>query len=144
MIAIGSDHRGYRVKQQIMLLLTQKGHTFKDLGAYDEQPVDYPDIAQLVGAEVASGAADKGILICGTGIGVCIAANKIKGIRAAMCHDVFCALRSRQHNNANVLCLPGDIQDVPIDEIVKTFLETGFEGERHQKRVDKITKMDHC
>jgi len=144
MIAIGSDHRGYRVKQQIMLLLTQKGHTFKDLGAYDEQPVDYPDIARLVGEEVASGAADKGILICGTGIGVCIAANKIKGIRAAMCHDVFCALRSRQHNNANVLCLPGDIQDVPIDEIVKTFLETGFEGERHQKRVDKITKMDHC
>jgi ribose 5-phosphate isomerase B len=143
MIAIGSDHRGYRVKQQIMLLLTQKGHTFKDLGAYDEQPVDYPDIAQLVGAEVASGAADKGILICGTGIGVCIAANKIKGIRAAMCHDVFCALRSRQHNNANVLCLPGDIQDVPIDEIVKTFLETGFEGGRHQKRVDKITKMDN-
>ena len=143
MIAIGSDHRGYRVKQQIMLLLTQKGHTFKDLGAYDEQPVDYPDIAQLVGAEVASGAADKGILICGTGIGVCIAANKIKGIRAAMCHDVFCALRSRQHNNANILCLPGDIQDVPIDEIVKTFLETGFEGGRHQKRVDKITKMDN-
>ena len=143
MIAIGSDHRGYRVKQQIMLLLTQKGHTFKDLGAYDEQPVDYPDIARLVGEEVASGAADKGILICGTGIGVCIAANKIKGIRAAMCHDVFCALRSRQHNNANILCLPGDIQDVPIDEIVKTFLETGFEGGRHQKRVDKITKMDN-
>jgi ribose 5-phosphate isomerase B len=143
MIAIGSDHRGYRVKQQIMLLLTQKGHMFKDLGTYDEQPVDYPDIAQLVGVEVASGAADKGILICGTGIGVCIAANKIKGIRAAMCHDVFCALRSRQHNNANILCLPGDIQDVPIDEIVKTFLETGFEGGRHQKRVDKITKMDN-
>jgi ribose 5-phosphate isomerase B len=144
MIAIGSDHRGYRVRQQVMKYLKENGYQHKDFGAVDEQPVDYPDIARIVGEEISKGAAEKGILICGTGIGVCIAANKVKGIRAAMCYDTFCALRSRQHNNANVLCLPGDVINIPIEEIVKTFLETGFEGGRHQRRVEKIAEMENC
>ncbi len=144
MIAIGSDHRGYRVRQQVMKYLKENGYQHKDFGAVDEQPVDYPDIARVVGEEISKGAAEKGILICGTGIGVCIAANKVKGIRAAMCYDTFCALRSRQHNNANVLCLPGDVINIPIEEIVKTFLETGFEGGRHQRRVEKIAEMENC
>ena len=144
MIAIGSDHRGYRVRQQVMKYLKENGYQYKDFGAVDEQPVDYPDIARIVGEEISKGAAEKGILICGTGIGVCIAANKVKGIRAAMCYDTFCALRSRQHNNANVLCLPGDVINIPIEEIVKTFLETGFEGGRHQRRVEKIAEMENC
>ncbi len=144
MIAIGSDHRGYRVRQQVMKYLKENGYQHKDFGAVDEQPVDYPDIARIVGEEISKGAAEKGILICGTGIGVCIAANKVKGIRAAMCYDTFCALRSRQHNNANVLCLPGDVINIPIEEIVKTFLETGFEGGRHERRVEKIAEMENC
>jgi len=142
MIAVGSDHRGYRVRQRIMKFLKDEGYQYKDFGAPDEQPVDYPDVARLVGEEVARGAADKGILVCGTGIGVCIAANKVKGIRAAMCYDTFCAMRSRQHNNANVLCLPGDVADITIEEIVKTFLHTAFDGGRHQRRVDKITQIE--
>jgi ribose 5-phosphate isomerase B len=143
MIAVGSDHRGYRVRQIIMKLLKEEGYQYKDFGAPDEQPIDYPDVARVVGEEIARGAADKGILVCGTGIGVCIAANKVKGIRAAMCYDTFCAMRSRQHNDANVLCLPGDVAGIPIEEIVKTFLQTGFEGGRHQRRVDKITQLEN-
>ncbi|MDD4230101.1 MAG: ribose 5-phosphate isomerase B [Dehalococcoidales bacterium] len=143
MIAVGSDHRGYRVRQRIMKFLKEQGYSYKDFGSPDEQPVDYPDVARLVGEEVSRGEAEKGILVCGTGIGVCIAANKIKGIRAAMCYDTFCALRSRQHNNANILCLPGDVADVAIEEIVKIFLETEFEGGRHQRRVDKIIQIEN-
>lgn len=142
MIAIGSDHRGYRIRQRIMKYLDEKGYEYKDYGTPDEQPVDYPDVARCVGEAVASGEADKGILICGTGIGVCIAANKVRGIRAAMCYDTFCAMRSRQHNNANVLCLPGDVADIDVEDIVKTFMETEFEGGRHQRRVDKITQIE--
>lgn len=143
MIAVGSDHRGYRVRQRIMKFLKEQDYSYKDFGAPDEQPVDYPDVARLVGEEVSRGEAEKGILVCGTGIGVCIAANKIKGIRAAMCYDTFCALRSRQHNNANILCLSGDVADVAIEEIVKIFLETEFEGGRHQRRVDKIIQIEN-
>jgi ribose 5-phosphate isomerase B len=126
-----------------MKFLKEQGYSYKDFGSPDEQPVDYPDVARLVGEEVSRGEAEKGILVCGTGIGVCIAANKIKGIRAAMCYDTFCALRSRQHNNANILCLPGDVADVAIEEIVKIFLETEFEGGRHQRRVDKIIQIEN-
>jgi ribose 5-phosphate isomerase B len=104
--------------------------------------VDYPDIAKKVGEAVARGEFDSGILICGTGIGMCIAANKVKGVRAAQCYDTFCAVRARQHNDANILCLGAE--DVPerMPEIVKTFLGSEFEGGRHQRRVDKIKAME--
>jgi len=141
-IAIGSDHRGYKVKQTIIKAFGVSGYELEDFGCPDEQPVDYPDIARLVGTAVAAGDYERGILICGTGIGMCMAANKISGIRAAMCYDTFCARRARQHNDANVLCLPGDVSTEPVAEIVRVFLETRFEGGRHQRRVDKIMQLE--
>ena len=138
-IAIGCDHRGLNLKQAIIRSLSEAGHQFEDAGTNDTASVDYPDIAVKVGREVLKGDAEYGILICGSGIGMCIAANKIKGIRAANCNDIFCARRSRAHNNANVLCLGGDIlADVLALEIVNTFISTEFLGGRHQRRLDKI------
>jgi ribose 5-phosphate isomerase B len=138
-VAIGCDHRGLNLKNAIITSLSQEGHQFDDAGTNDTASVDYPDIAAKVGNEVAAGKAEYGILICGTGIGMCIAANKIKGIRAANCNDVFCALRSRAHNNVNVLCLGGDmLGEVLALEIVNTFISTEFLGGRHQRRLDKI------
>jgi ribose 5-phosphate isomerase B len=142
-IAIGCDHRGFALKQQIMPYLRTSGYGYQDFGCYSTEPVDYPDIAQKVGEAVASGSFDQGILVCNTGIGMCIAANKIKGIRAALCHDVLAAQRARQHNDANILCLGSD--DVDTDsalEIVRTFLTTDFEGGRHARRVDKIRALE--
>ena len=104
-IAIGCDHRGLKLKQFIMKLITEAKHSYEDFGGYTADPVDYPDIAQKVAKAVASGDFKRGILICDTGIGMCIAANKVKGIRAAPCHDAFSARRARQHNDANILCL---------------------------------------
>ena len=119
------------------------GHIYQDFGCYNIKPVDYPDIAQKVGGAVASGNFDQGILICSTGIGMCIAANKIKGIRAALCHNSFTAQRARQHNDANVLCLRGENIDTESAlEIVKTFLATDFEGGRHLRRVNKIRALE--
>ena len=142
-IAIGCDHRGLALKQIIVSFLQNAGHGHKDFGCYSTEPVDYPDIAQKVGGAVASGDSDQGILICNTGIGMSIAANKIKGIRAALCCDVFAAQRARQHNNANVLCLRGeDIDTESTLEIVKTFLATDFEGGRHSRRVNKIRALE--
>lgn len=138
-IAIGCDHRGLNLKQAIIKSLSSDGHEFDDVGTNDTASVDYPDIAVKVGRAVASKKAEYGILICGTGIGMCIAANKIKGIRAASCGDTFCALRSRAHNNANILCLGGDILgEVLALEIANTFISTEFLGGRHQARLDKI------
>jgi ribose 5-phosphate isomerase B len=142
-IAIGCDHRGLALKKLIMPLLQNAGHSYQDFGCYSTEPVDYPDIAQKVGEAVASGNFDQGILICNTGIGISIAANKIKGIRAALCCDVFAAQRARQHNDANVLCLKGeDIDTESALEIVKTFLATDFEGGRHLRRVNKIRALE--
>ena len=141
-IAVGSDHRGLKPKEFVKKILTELGHTYEDLGSYTEDPVDYPDIALKVSKAVTSGACDAGILICDTGIGMCIASNKVKGIRAALCYDTFCAGRSRQHNNANVLCLGGREEEKTMREIIVTFLGTSFEGGRHQRRVDKITAME--
>ena len=104
-IAIGCDHRGLDLKQFIIKLLSQTEHSYEDFGGYTAEPVDYPDIARKVAEAVAGGDFDRGILICDTGIGMCIAANKVKGIRAALCYDAFSARRARQHNDANVLCL---------------------------------------
>jgi ribose 5-phosphate isomerase B len=138
-IAIGCDHRGLNLKQAIIKSLSESSHKFKDVGTNDTASVDYPDIAVKVGNEVLKGNAEYGILICGSGIGMCIAANKIKGIRAANCNDIFSARRSRAHNNANVLCLGGDmLGEVLALEIVTTFLATDFLGGRHQRRLDKI------
>jgi ribose 5-phosphate isomerase B len=141
-IAIGCDHRGLELKKQIMELVEGAGHSYNDLGCYSEEPVDYPDIAREVAQAVAGGDYNMGIIICSTGIGVSIAANKVKGIRAALCCDAFNALRARQHNDANVLCLGAGIEKGLLEEIVTNFLEGSFEGGRHQRRIDKITAME--
>ncbi len=142
-IAVGCDHRGFALKELIMPFLQNAGHSYQDFGCYSTDPVDYPDIAQKVGEAVASGNFDQGILICNTGIGMSIAANKIKGVRAALCHNAFAAQRARQHNDANVLCLGGeDIDTKSALEIVKTFLATDFEGGRHLQRVNKIRALE--
>jgi ribose 5-phosphate isomerase B len=142
-IAIGCDHRGLTLKELIIPFLQQAGHSYQDFGCYNTDPVDYPDIAQKVGEAVTSGKCDQGILICSTGIGMSIAANKIKRIRAALCCDVFAAQRARQHNNANILCLGGEhVNTKPALEIVKTFLTTDFEGGRHTRRVNKIRALE--
>jgi ribose 5-phosphate isomerase B len=142
-IAIGCDHRGLGLKELIISFLQNEGYSYQDFGCYSTEPVDYPDIAQKVGEAVASGHFDQGILICSTGIGMCIAANKIKGIRAALCYNVFAAQRARQHNDANVLCLGGEDVDTSLAlEIVKTFLTTDFEAGRHARRVNKIRSLE--
>jgi len=142
-IAIGCDHRGFALKERIMPFLQNAGHSYQDFGCYNTAPVDYPDIAQKVGEAVASGNFDQGILICHTGIGMSIAANKIKGVRAALCHNTFAAQRTREHNDANVLCLRGENIDTESAlEIVKTFLATDFEGGRHILRVNKIRALE--
>jgi ribose 5-phosphate isomerase B len=141
-IAIGADHRGLELKQFIIKLLSQMGHSYEDFGSYTAEPVDYPDIAQKLAERVAKGDFELGILICDTGIGMCIAANKVKGIRAALVHDSFSARRARQHNDANILCLGTSGTPETVREIVEVFLSTQFEGERHQKRVDKIRGIE--
>jgi ribose 5-phosphate isomerase B len=142
-IAIGCDHRGFALKELIISFLQNAGHSYQDFGCYSTEPVDYPDIAQKVGEAVASGNFAQGILICSTGIGMSIAANKIIGIRAALCHNTFAAQRARQHNDANVLCLRGENIDTESAlEIVKTFLATDFEGGRHAQRVNKIRALE--
>jgi len=141
-IAIGADHRGLELKQFIIELLTRIGHSYEDFGTHTADSVDYPDIAQRVAEKVAAGNFELGILICDTGIGMCIAANKARGIRAALCHDAFSARRARQHNDTNILCLgTGETQDT-VREIVEVFLGTQFEGGRHQRRLDKIRAME--
>jgi len=141
-IAIGCDHHGLELKQSIIKLITEAGHSYEDFGGYTAEPVDYPDIAQRVAERVVKGDFDFGILICDTGIGMCIAANKVKGIRAALSHDTFSARRARQHNDANILCLGTGETRNTVREIVDAFLTTQFEGGRHQRRVDKIKAME--
>jgi ribose 5-phosphate isomerase B len=142
-IAIGSDHRGYEVKRRVIALLTQLGHQLEDMGPSSRESVDYPDFALLVAESVSRGQAERGVLICGTGIGMCIAANKVPGVRAAPCHDSITAEMSRRHNNANVLCLSADLLgEELIDRMVHIWLTTDFEGGRHARRVEKITKYE--
>ena len=141
-IAIGCDHRGLELKQSIIELITEMGHSYEDFGGYTADSVDYPDIAQKVAEKVARGDFERGILICDTGIGMSIAANKVKGIRAALCHDAFSARRARRHNDANILCLGAGRGEEGITEIVQTYLSTEFEGGRHQQRLDKIKAME--
>jgi ribose 5-phosphate isomerase B len=142
-IVLGSDHRGVDAKRRLMQMLRADGHEVTDVGPADGESVDYPDYAAFVAQEVSQARADRGILICGTGIGMCITANKFKGVRAAPCHDGVTAEMSRRHNDANVLCLSADLLgDELIDRMVKIFLDTPFEGGRHARRVEKIAKIE--
>ena len=141
-IAIGCDHRGVELKKTAIKLITEAGHTCEDFGSFDTEPVDYPDIALKVAQAVASGNFERGILVCDTGIGICIAANKVKGIRAALCHNAFDARRARQHNDANILCL-GAERAKEIPEIINSFLTCEFEGGHHQRRVNKIKALEN-
>lgn len=140
MIALGSDQAGYELKQVIMKHLDERGLEYKDYGSYNADPVDYPVYGKKVAHAIVDGECDKGILICGTGIGISIAANKIKGIRAAVCSDCFSAEATRLHNDANILAFGARVIGPGLAEkIVDTFLDTEFSGvERHQRRVDMI------
>ncbi|MBR6395803.1 MAG: ribose 5-phosphate isomerase B [Lachnospiraceae bacterium] len=140
MIGIGSDHGGYALKQEVIAYLKEKGLEFKDFGCYDEKSCDYPEYAHAVAHAVADGECEKGILICGTGIGISISANKVKGIRCALCHDVFSAKATREHNDANILAMGGRVVGPGLAlMIVDTFLNTPFSNEeRHIRRINQI------
>lgn len=140
MIALGSDQAGYELKQVIMKHLDERGMEYKDYGSYNAEPVDYPIYGKKVAHAIVNGECDKGILICGTGIGISIAANKVKGIRAAVCSDCFSAEATRLHNDANILAFGARVVGAGLAEkIVDTFLDTEFSGvERHKRRVDLI------
>src|SRR2546427_7066894 len=142
-IAIGSDHRGFEVKRRLVPFVQNLGLEVLDDGAPSSDSVDYPDYAFQVAQAVSQGRVDRGILICGTSIGMCIAANKVNGVRAAPAHDSITAEMSRRHNNANVLCLSADLLgEELIERMVRIWLETEFEGGRHARRVDKITRFE--
>lgn len=141
-VAIGADHAGYDLKSVVVRHLEDRGARVLDLGTHDEKSVDYPDYARKVTDAVLGGEADVGILMCGTGIGMCMAANRRKGIRAGLCHDHFTASATRRHNDANVLCMGGRLLGPDLArEIVDTFLDTPFEGGRHERRVNKIDEQ---
>jgi len=142
-IAVGCDHRGLDFKQTVVRLVQEKGHSCKDFGCFSTESVDYPDIARDVAEAVARGEFDRGILICDTGIGMSIAANKVRGIRAALCHDVFGANRARRHNDASVLCLGTARGEEQLGSILDAFLNTAFEGGRHQRRLDKVRDIEN-
>jgi len=141
-IVIGCDHRGLKLKQFIIKLIVEAGHSYEDFGCYTDDPVDYPDVARKVAEAVARTDFERGILICNTGIGMSIAANKVKGIIAALCCDVFSARRARQHNDANILCLGAEKEQGAVREIVEAFLTSEFEGGRHLRRLNKIRAME--
>ena len=144
MLAIGSDHGGYELKEEIKKYLEEQKISYKDFGTDSAASVDYPDIAYPVAKAVADGECEKGILCCGTGIGISMAANKVKGIRAACCSDCFSAKLTRQHNDANILCMGGRVVGVgKALMMVDLFLHTEFEGGRHQKRIDKLTALEN-
>jgi ribose 5-phosphate isomerase B len=142
-IVVGSDHRGFEAKKQVKAIITQLGHECVDVGTDSSDPVDYPDPAYLAAVAVSKKQAERAILACGTGIGMSITANKIKGIRAALCHDELSAQISRHHNDANVLCIAADLLgEVLLRKIVESWLNTEFSGGRHLRRVRKITAIE--
>jgi ribose 5-phosphate isomerase B len=142
-IAIGSDHRGFGTKEKIKEMLTSKGHEVTDFGTNTPNGCDYPDLAYPTCKAVTGGVAELGILLCGSGIGMSISANKVRGIRAALCHDELTAEMSRRHNNANVLCLPADLLGEELTRrIVEVWLRTPFEAGRHDRRVKKIAEYE--
>jgi ribose 5-phosphate isomerase B len=142
-VAIGADHGGFRLKEALKPVLIELGFEVRDVGVYEEKPADYPDLALAVGELVASGAASRGIVIDGAGIGSSIAANKIPGIRAALCYDKSSARNSREHNDSNVLTLGARLlTETQAEEVLRTWIGTAFAGGRHQARIDKITAIE--
>lgn len=142
-IAIGCDHRGFDLKEKIKVIITELGHEYVDFGANSPEPVDYPDTAYAAANAVSTHHADRAILACASGIGMSMAANKVKRIRAALCHDELSAQASRGHNDSNVLCLPADqIGESLLRKIVEVWLKTEFMGGRHQRRVNKIQAIE--
>ena len=144
-ITIGSDHGAVELKEEIKKVLAEfEGVEVKDVGTFGKESVDYPDIAEKVCADVVSGAADRGIVLCGTGIGISISANKIKGIRCALCNEIYSAKMSREHNNANVLAMGGRVIGSEVAaQIVRTWMTTEFAGGRHERRVNKIMALEN-
>jgi len=143
-IAIGNDHWGPELKEAVIQVLVEGGHSYEDFGTNTTDTVDYPDYAREVAEAVARGDFERGILICNNGIGMSIAANKVKGVMASPCYTAFNARRTRQHQNANILCLGAGKEQAqdPVDEIVNAFLSGEFEGGRHQRRLDKIRAIE--
>ncbi|MBN2590683.1 MAG: ribose 5-phosphate isomerase B [Sedimentisphaerales bacterium] len=142
-IAIGCDHRGYEIKEQVKAIINELGHECIDVGANSNEPVDYPDTAYAAAKAVSIKEADRAILACASGIGMSMAANKVTGVRAALCHDELSAQASRGHNDSNVLCLPADqIGESLLRKIVEVWLKTEFLGGRHQRRVNKIEAIE--
>ncbi len=143
MIAVASDHAGLPLKREIIALLEERGLEYKDFGTFTPESCDYPDFGELAARAVASGECDRGLLFCGTGIGISLAANKVHGIRCAVCSEPFTARMSRLHNDANMLALGARVLGVDLAKlIVNTWLDTEFEGGRHQRRVDKIMAIE--
>ena len=143
-IALGSDHGGYALKCDIIQLLEKLGHEYKDFGCYSTESCDYPDFGEAAARAVASGEYDRGIVICTTGIGISIAANKVKGIRAALCGDCYSAEMTRRHNDANILAMGARVLGPGLAlKIVDTFLKFDFEGGRHQRRIDQIADIEN-
>lgn len=142
-VAIGADHAGFAAKEELKAVIRALGHSVEDKGTSSDASTDYPDYAAQVARAVTKGEAERGVLICGTGIGMCIAANKIPGARAALVHDESTAELSRRHNDANIFCAGARVLPLPrIAEILKVWLSTPFEGGRHQRRVDKISGLE--
>jgi ribose 5-phosphate isomerase B len=142
-IAIASDHRGYSVKGKILALIVELGHEAIDMGTDSPESVDYPDFGVKVARAISEKAIDRGILICGTGMGMCITANKFPGVRACTCHDDLTAEMSRRHNDANVLCLSADLLgDRLVNRMVEIWLKTEFEAGRHARRIEKIGRIE--
>jgi ribose 5-phosphate isomerase B len=143
-IAIGGDHAGFTLKQHLVELIKKWGHEVNDLGAFNTEPSDYPDFAKSVGMAVQKGEAERGLIVCGSGIGACVAANKLKGIRAALISDTYSARQGVDHDDVNVLCLGGRVVGPALaEEIVKAFLAAKFSGEeRHLRRLNKVKAME--
>ena len=145
MIALGADHGGYALKEEVKKYLDEKGIAYKDFGCHSPESVDYPDMAVPPCKAVVAGECEKALLFCGTGVGISIAANKVKGIRACCCSDTFSAKYTRLHNDANVLCMGGRVVGPGLAlEMVELFLNTEFEGGRHQRRVDKLMAIEEA
>lgn len=143
-LAIGCDHGGFELKEAVRGYLEENNIPYEDFGAYNTDSIDYAPIAAKAAKAVASGEADYGILVCSTGIGISISANKVKGIRAALCTNEFCAEMTRRHNNANILCMGGKVIDKETAlKLVDIFLHTEFEGGRHQRRIDQIAQIEN-
>ncbi|MBC8121287.1 MAG: ribose 5-phosphate isomerase B [Gemmatimonadaceae bacterium] len=142
-IVLGSDHGAYELKEELKAWLSEHNYHFEDIGTFNGERCDYPQVARTVCEQIQTGAAERGILLCGTGIGISIAANKFAGIRAALAHDHYTARMSREHNNANVLAMGGRVIGSEVaKEILETWLATEFEGERHQRRLDQIQSFE--